>query len=312
MQAKIISQSMQQALLVILCCLVLPGFMQPKPKPALTLSNNQQIQPDSELANQAALDPALLATDTISDTTTMAPFVTKPAPLSPIPGANPDPLPALDLLITKQHVSMAPYVPFIQAVFMGVDCGRLAMNAWYVLRNLQKKDNAHEHDYLGSLGILFRKNIQLSGNLGHAQFHPQHTSDNTSQYKVNGWYGRIGIDYVISYHTKDNLYAGLRYGSSYFTNSTKPQAMHEKAISKNLSASWVEFVVGSETQLWQDQGFYTGLAIHLGKLYDFQCFEPANNYVIPGYGRTKNKLILGLSLYIQYKLSFLNRLISFN
>jgi hypothetical protein len=184
----------------------------------------------------------------------------------------------------------------------------LATNLWQAIRKLKNKNIQQEHQYEGILGLLFRKNIQLSSNLGYAHLHPSHTSDNQHRYEVKGLYGRIGLDYLIRYGVADHLYLGFRYGRSYFTNTTKP----EPYVSKSLTASWLELVMGAETQLWKDHGLYAGLILHLRTLVHHGHFEPANNYVIPGYGRTKNKPSVGLSLYIQYNLSFLNRLITFN
>lgn len=298
------------SILGVLGCSLLLGFKQPITSSNLSKASNQVTPSDSLPANHSELKADTTAIDTTADTTIV--LLPKPAPLEPISIANPDPLPALDTLVTKQQIKIVPYVPFVQEVFIGLDYGKLAMNAWQALRHLKNKAYNQEHQYEGNIGILFRKNIQLSGNVGYANLHPTHTSDNRAKYAVQGLYGRIGIDYVVRYSTRDNLYTGLRYGRSHFTNRTKSDNPNNKGISQDLTASWFEIVVGAEYQLWKDHGFYTGLVFRLGNLTHFTKFEPANNYVIPGYGRTKNKSVVGLSLYIQYNLTFLNRLITFN
>jgi hypothetical protein len=312
---KILLHTFPSTILWILGCGLLFGFRQPMTNPTLSKTPTSTAPSDSVLVNGAnpnglESEPTAIDNTTAADTTII--LLPKPTPLEPIPAAYPDPLPELDILVTKQLVKIAPYVPFVQEIFIGLDYGKLAMNAWQALRHLKNKAYNQEHQYEGKIGIIFRKNIQLSSNLGYAHLHPTHTSDNRAKYEVQGLYGRMGIDYVVRYDARNNLYAGLRYGRSHFTNRTKSDNPNSKGISKVLTASWFEIGVGAEYQLWKDHGFYAGLAFQLSNLYHFTQFEPANNYVIPGYGRTKNKTSIGLSLYIQYHLSFLNRLIAFN
>lgn len=294
------------SILLGLCFVGLPGFGQSAVGTTMNPRDTEQLPPDSLLISPDSnladtVSHPIASTDTIADTTN-TPLLPKPKPLKPIQTASPDPLPPLDQLVVKRPTWMAPYVPFVQEVAVGIDYGRLVMNIF----------TQPAHRYEGSLGILFRKHIQLSADLGYKKLTPKHSSSNKSKYEVAGLYGRIGLDYLTRYSARDNLYAGLRYGRSHFTNSTKPDNTHTKAIRQALTASWFELVVGSDTRLFPKLGLYAGLALRLGILYNFQQFKPAKNYVIPGYGRTTNKLVVDLSLYIQYRLSFLDRQISFN
>ncbi len=297
---------------------LLLGFKQP------TISGDAATPPGQSPATQKVqpADPASISSDLITDpavtdTTATAADSTalvlpKPAPLELIPAIDPDPLPGLDPLIAKQPVKMAPYVPLVQEVWIGLDYGKLVMNGYQAVRKLQDPQRDQEQQYEGSMGILFRKNIQVSSNLGYAHLHPTHTSDNQQKYAVKGIYGRLGVEYVIKYGAYDNLYVGLHYGQSYFTNYTKPETAARKVIRKNLTGSWFGLDLGAETQPWKAYRLYLGLAFHLAQLYHFTEFKPAQNYVIPGYGRNKNKLNAGLSLYIQYRFSFLERIITLN
>jgi hypothetical protein len=47
-------------------------------------------------------------------------------------------------------------------------------------------------------------------------------------------------------------------------------------------------------------------------LGDFKVFEPATNYVIPGYGRSIQNVAPSLTLYIKYQISFLEKKITFD
>jgi hypothetical protein len=242
--------------------------------------------------------------------TTLAP---RPELLEPIPSTKPNPVMALDELVSKQQSKLKPYIPFIKMVFVGTDYSMWLMNAYNkIAQRLSKKAIDSETEYEFALGLLFRKNIQLASNVGYAHLHPPHTTDNFFPYQVKGIYGRIGLDYVLYYRLQDNLHIGFRYGRSYFHNTTKP--VNATSIRKALEASWFELVIGGTSPLWtrHGHGLYLGWALQVKTLLDYMPFTPANNYVIPGYGRTKNWPSIGLSLYIQYNLSFLNRLITFN
>ncbi|MEL6358610.1 MAG: hypothetical protein AAFQ01_01575 [Bacteroidota bacterium] len=116
-----------------------------------TAGNNEEAErtestPDKEEENEPPKKPRLR----------------KPKPLEPVKLAQEDPLAPLDKLIVKQEVSLAPYVPLVQTIDIAVDYGRLAMNLW----------RRKERRYVGSLSILWRKNIQLSGTWGYNRLCP--------------------------------------------------------------------------------------------------------------------------------------------
>lgn len=297
MRIKLLLEKFLLSLLLVFSSHLLVGFKKPiiPPQPAL---------------NQSKVS-ALPSTKNITADTT-AVNIPKLTPLDPIPFTTADPLLALDSLVTKQHRNLKPYTPLIQEVFIGVNYGMLFMDIWQSLLKLKNQGTQQEYQYESSLGLLLRKNILLSSNLGYEQLHPNHTFDNPYPYTVQGIYGRIGLGYRIRYSTRDNLSIGLRYARSHFTHTSKPNKLSEPIEKQALKASWFEIVIGAESKLWEDYNLYAGLSFHLKSLY--QATKPAlyNNYVIPGYGRNKNKTTLALSLYIQYNLSFLNRLITLN
>ncbi len=226
----------------------------------------------------------------------------KPTLLKPATRIQEDPLVRLDTLVVKQHITQAPYVPWVQTIGVAVDYGRLTMIFF------TKK----AHRYAGSLSILFRKNIQLSGILGYQKLVQERSMGNSSGYTVAGYYGNIGLDYFVFYNPRNNLYAGLRYGRSRCKNSTTPASPAEQVINKNLSASWWELVIGSEHQLFSSLGLYAGLIVHFRGLGNFEKFEPATNYIVPGYGRSVQNISPSLTLYIKYQISFLEKKITFN
>lgn len=222
------------------------------------------------------------------------PRLRKPKPLESVKLAQEDPLAPLDKLIVKQEVSLAPCVPLVQTIDIALDYGRLAMNLWH----------RKERRYAGSLSILWRKNIQLSGTWGYNRLCSDTADGNNESYTVEGQYGSLGLAYFIK-EERYNLYAGLHHGRSYFTNSTA-------STSKDLTARWWELVIGSEQRLFRNSGIYAGLTFHLKGLGSFGSFEPATNYVVPGYGRSVSPVAPSVSLYIKYQISFLKKQIRFS
>lgn len=221
----------------------------------------------------------------------------KPKLLEPAIITPEDPRVHLDTLVVEQHIAQAPYAPFIQTISVAADYGRLAMN-------LLTEDARR---YAGSLSILFRKNIQLSGTLGYQKLAQARSMGNKEGYTVVGYYGNIGLSYFVFYNPRDNLYIGLCYSRSGFENSTMPTSSTEQVISKNLKASWWALNIGSEHQLFDNFGLYVGLIGHLKGLGGFEKFEPATNYVIPGYGRNVQKVVPSITLYLRYQVSFLEK-----
>lgn len=107
----------------------------------------------------------------------------------------------------------------------------------------------------------------------------------------------------------DNVYVGLRYSKASFTNHTLPSHPSTQPISQDLTASWFELVLGGESLFLDKLNLYGGFTVHIGYLYNFRAFDPARNYVIPGYGFNTNKFRSMLNLYILYKFSFIERMI---
>ena len=171
-----------------------------------------------------------------------------------------------------------------------------------------------EKKYEGGGSILFRKNIQLAVDIGHARLNPKNAFKNAKSYTIQGKYGRIGLDYFIQYDRFNHLFFGLRYGKSTFED----KGMIEIASSlgkdfsicvdrKALTASWFEMVGGSETKLFKKLDLYAGMLLRWRIKHQFKSFEPIPVYAVPGYGRTTDKTIPALNIYIKYHLSFLKK-----
>ena len=281
---------------------------QPAPnKEEKTSENNQDTTSIKSTAQNEEKTPKKDEEDTTLDEEEengppKKPRLRKPKPLEHIKFVQEDPLAPLDKLIVKQQVSLAPYVPLVQTIDGAIDYDKIAWTLW----------KRKERSFAGNVSILWRKNIQLLGTLGYSQLRPALVKGNIEAYTVQGQYGAVSLAYFTKYDPYNNLYVGLRYGRSYFKNSTLPTSEVRQVISKDLTASWWELVIGSEQQLFRNSGMYAGLMFHLKSFGSFEPFEPASNYVVPGYGRSVSSVVRSISLYIKYQLSFLEKQISFS
>lgn len=265
------------------------------PLPQQTTSTPASANPNDQAPAHPPIDQPVL--------------LTKPQPLPPLPPAHTDLSTALDALVTKQTVRMNPYSPFIQEVTIGIEQISLAKNLWHLLKKLKNRSADQPYEWAGTIGILWKGNIQLVGNIGYATLYPPTLKSNTHTYRTKGFYGGLGIGYVSHYNDTNNLYAGLHYNRAHFSNHTLPTNISTQVISKNLTASWFEVAIGAETRLFEKIALYGGCTLHMEWLYNFTPFNEAKNYVIPGYGLNANKWNLGLNLYILYKFSFIERMI---
>lgn len=299
------------SLFLLTCCyMTLSSFV---PKPSTPKLDKKPLAPHTKAATlpidiTETIDTNTIPLDSLSDNSA-TPLLTKPQPLKPLLLANPDPLQPLDQLVTKQSVHMLPYVPFVQEISIGIESVSLLKNTWNFLKNIKKHETNRPYEYAGNLNVLFRKNIQFSAGFGYVKLYPDQLKTNKNAYSINGFYGSIGLDYLSRYSITDNLFIGLHCSRAYFTNQTLPIQADEQAIHKNLTASWFEIVLGSETRLLDKLNIYGGCTLRIGWLYDFEVFEPAEKYIVPGYGSNANKFSPSLNLYILYKLSFIERMI---
>jgi hypothetical protein len=216
---------------------------------------------------------------------------------------------SLDALVNKQTIQMDPYIPFIQVITLGIEQISLAKNLWHGLKKLKNRNLDQSYEWAGTLSVLWKGNIQLVGSLGYVSLYPPMLKSNKQAYRTEGFYGGLGIGYVSHYNSMNNLYAGFHYNRAHFTNYTISSNTSTQAISKDLTASWFEMIIGTESRLFEKIALYGGCTLHMGWLYNCTPFNEAKNYVIPGYGLNENKLNLGLNLYILYKLSFIERMI---
>lgn len=168
--------------------------------------------------------------------------------------------------------------------------------------------NKNETKYEGFLGILFKNKFVLVLEAGTAELDPPSAFKN-GKYNSKGTYGRVGINYLLSFNDKSLLITGLRYGASTFSEIASFEVTNvfeftqEYRYSTNdRRAKWYEIVLGSETNIRKNiiAGGILRFRI-LGSVDKDGPFEP---HSIPGYGRAFDRTIPALNLFVKYRLNF--------
>jgi hypothetical protein len=159
----------------------------------------------------------------------------------------------------------------------------------------------------GALGLRVTRNFYLVGHLGHGSITPNNAIENGT-YTSSGLYYRAGFDYYFSIDKINSISLGARYGSSSFEedlsyniSSELFEDIQQQITRSDINAQWVELNVGSEAHLGNGP-FYLGGYLNLRILVDRDEFDPTDTYTIPGYGRTFDKTIPALQLYLKVAL----------
>jgi hypothetical protein len=199
-----------------------------------------------------------------------------------------------------------PPKKFFSGIEIKVDYGKL-LTLW----------TQFESKYEAGVNIRFYERIVLNTEFGYAELNPLKAYDNALFYTITGLYGRVGLDYYTAYDASNFYYLGLRYAMSNFEDegmflleSDYWPDYEEGFGSQDVSASWVEVVLGTETYLKigrksKESGeskFLLGWNARLRFLTDFENREEPTIYAIPGYGRTFNNVGAALNFYIKYRI----------
>ena len=154
------------------------------------------------------------------------------------------------------------------------------------------------------IGMYFRFNFGLNVEAGYGAKYPEDAYKN-SDYSVKGYYGRIGLNYHYTYAPGVHLYLGAKYGYSMYEDGgtyelgSDTWGNYSDSFKRtNLQANWFEIIGGSERR-WKGN-FYLGFVVRVRVLMNYDTFTPIDVYAIPGYGRTMDKSIPALNLYIKY------------
>jgi hypothetical protein len=196
-------------------------------------------------------------------------------------------------------------VPFFSGIEIYIDYGKLLT-----------LPSEFESKMEGGLSVRFFNRFLFALEYGMAVLDPLKAYENAVYYTVEGQYYRLGLDYHIPVDKKNFLYMGARYGISNFEDRGLLNIVNgvweDYALEfgdAGMTASWYELILGSETQLTigKEEGAIFIQRLYLGWTFRFRiqgAFENREQprvYTIPGYGRTFDKTIPALNLYLKYR-----------
>lgn len=137
-------------------------------------------------------------------------------------------------------------------------------------------------------------------------------------YRSNGAYTRLGVDYNFMKHvddqSTDQLLIGLRYGFTTFyheadnvtiVNNIWGNLENESIQRKWLGANWMEITTGMRAHLFNN--FYLGWTARFKVKLWFQNDAIMQPYSIPGYGRGWSTSSLGFNYSLYYKIPLLKK-----
>lgn len=156
----------------------------------------------------------------------------------------------------------------------------------------------------GGIGVRIARSLTLVGHAGYASLEPNNAIENGT-YTSTGLYFRTGFDYHFNLDNTNYLSIGARYGwssfeeeLSYIISSDLFEDISENVERGDISAQWAEITFGSESRLGAGR-FYAGGYLSLRILISRDEFDPTDTYTIPGYGRTFDKTIPAIQLYLK-------------
>jgi len=190
------------------------------------------------------------------------------------------------------------------SILLATDYGKLATTA-------AKLDTRYEFN----IGIQFTQHIRLIADYGYAQLAPSNAIEN-GNYTSTGNYYRAGLEYIINIVPKTYLSFGGMYANSTFTDEGTIEikseiwpSLNENFVRDGFSANWAEFVLTSETTIFnRDKGFvsnlYWGIKFRLRFMIEKPTPEQFDIYAIPGFGRTFNNIVPAVNLFVAYKMNW--------
>ena len=189
--------------------------------------------------------------------------------------------------------------PFFSSVSILYDYGKLAA---MFLETESKQEVGVQLD--------FKNKFVIVGEYGLAQLEPNGAYQNAA-YVSSGYYYRVGLGYKVSMKSKNNFVFTFRYGQSFYSDEgtvaiESPSRIYDDFTSpferEKTKADWFELVVSSETRMWK--GLYLGFHLRIRVMNKYEEREPLDVYSIPGYGRTIDKSIPALNLYVKYAIEW--------
>ncbi|MFK7951340.1 MAG: DUF6048 family protein [Ekhidna sp.] len=176
-----------------------------------------------------------------------------------------------------------------------------------------------ESKYEFGAEILIAEKFPVIVEFGNGQLTPKSAYANGT-YTSSGNYFRVGAGIVTAIDAKNNIGLSFRYAVATFdevgeysieSESGKQDSYSQSINRKNLNATWYEAVIFSERKIifrdkegeeWNWNPLSFGFNFRMRVLATRDKFDPIDVYAIPGYGRSFDKVIPAMNLFL--KVSF--------
>jgi hypothetical protein len=140
--------------------------------------------------------------------------------------------------------------------------------------------------------------------------------------KLSGSYIKTGFNYNLYNNLpglNNEIYVGLRYSQSLFKNElidysiyNKDRFWNDQIISEykefdNLKSSWIEFVVGFNSEI--KNNLFMGLSLRLNRMLKQDIPENFTNFFIPGFNKVteNNNFGTGITYSIIYQIPIIKK-----
>lgn len=157
----------------------------------------------------------------------------------------------------------------------------------------------------GGVELLIKNKIPLIAEVGYGKLRPESAYD-TGFYESKGMYLRLGSGYFIQMNPKNKIGLTFRFAVAKFTeyaeNITRDKGLPTELQwtkvdnRKDMLADWGELVIYSDKKI--NRFLSLGMNLRLRILFSYSKTSP-DVHTIPGYGRTFDKTIPAVNLFVK-------------
>lgn len=199
-------------------------------------------------------------------------------------------------------------ITYQYGLFIGAEYGKFIENAF--------KENRSRQELFVRLRA-YRK-WHLMGAYGRGEAFLDQATRSGWQIRAVGTYLRLGFDYTVfqsRYSSDDNVYLGLRYGSSHFDQTIERYVIRTYKGYYNQTGSlpksrvgtdWLGLAVGAQVGLF-NTGFYLGVEFNPRFILHETTLNDIKNLYTPGFGEDINGRAFDYRATIAYRIPLFKR-----
>lgn len=165
-----------------------------------------------------------------------------------------------------------------------------------------------ESKFEGGFELLIKEKVPIVVEAGMGKLTPNKAYSN-GEYESKGKYVRVGTGIYSQFLPKNKLGFLFKYGVSLFDEKATvdnentiniPRTLVASFDRKDITASWIEFVLYSDRQITDFLAIGMNLRLRYLLLHD--GFTPNDVLAIPGYGRSFDTSVPAVNLFVKFSL----------